>query len=390
MNAWQRLHAHLDATVFRWGSPTTLGLFRIAFGSIATLNLLMLLSQWTDWFTEYGFFPAWMIDFYVGRQAKFAGQEIPRVNVFLINLEPDPTFALLLTYLVVSILFTIGRWTKPVSILFAILTVSFQHRTSMILHGGDTVLRVYALYAAMSPCGAACSLDRLVALGRGTAGQVAERVPLWTQSLISFNVTLIYFTTVWIKWGGSMWRDGVATYYPNRLGEFERFPVPPFLIDFPMVRVTTYATLLTEFAFVSFVYYRPFRNYAIAAGLLMHTYIEYSMNIPIFAFLMVSGYLSFYDGEEFQRWALRTGDRLAKWRVTVPLPEGVPEAQRHVLRAVDPFGLVEYVDGGEPTAAQRRGAAIRSIGAWVFSWIPGVWCGLFKPQQEAALAETTA
>ncbi|MDX2064296.1 MAG: HTTM domain-containing protein [Fimbriimonadaceae bacterium] len=390
MSAFTKFGAHLDATVFRWGSPTALGLFRIAFGSIATLNLLMILSQWTDWLTERGFFPAWMIDFYVGRQAQFAGREVPRVNVFLINLDPGPTLALLLIYLAVSILFTIGRWTKPVSILFAILTVSFQHRTSMILHGGDTVLRVYALYAALSPCGAACSLDRLVALGRGQEGLVPPRMPLWTQSLISFNVTLIYFTTVWIKWGGSMWRDGVATYYPNRLGEFERFPVPPFLIEFPMVRVTTYATLLTEFAFVSFVYYRPFRNYAIAAGLLMHSYIEYSMNIPIFAFLMMSGYLSFYDGEEFQRWARRMGDRMARWRVTVPLPSGLSESQRNVLRAVDPFGLVEYVEGDAPNAAQRRAAAVRSIGAWVLAWVPGVWASLFRVPPATVASEVPA
>jgi hypothetical protein len=224
----------------------------------------------------------------------------------------------------------------------------------------------------MSPCGLACSLDRLASLKRGAEATVLA--PLWTQRLICYNVSLIYLTTVWLKYGGNLWREGLATYYPNRLQEFERFPVPDFIKDLPMVRLTTYGTLLVEFSMVSLVYYRPLRKYVLSAAVLMHLFIEYSMNIPLFAFLMITSYINFFDGEEVTHWAKRVGERLARFRMNVPISPQTSEEKLRVLKAMDPFDLVAYRLSDEaPSTEQLRGSALRSVGSWYAAWIPGWW-----------------
>ena len=82
--------------------------------------------------------------------------------------------------------------------------------------------------------------------------------------------------------------NGTATWYPVRLAEFYRFPVPSFLNDLPIVYLTTYGTLIVEFSLATAVFFRPLRKYVLLAGVLLHGFIEYSMNIPFFSFLMIS------------------------------------------------------------------------------------------------------
>lgn len=116
----------------------------------------------------------------------------------------------------------------------------------------------------------------------------------------------------------------------------------------------------------------------------MHGYIEYSMNIPLFSFLMMSLYVAFYDGHEIAGWAERIGLRLRRWHVTVRLPIGMQLSPRGVafLDALDPLKMVAYMPGTEPVWAASRydGSVVapsraiysRSLGAWVFGWVPGV------------------
>lgn len=163
-------------------------------------------------------------------------------------------------------------------------------------------MRMSAVYMALAPSGAAISLDRRIALKKGLADAIPPMVSLWPQRLIALNCALIYFTTTWAKWFGNLWKNGTATWYPARLNEFKRFPVPGFFNEFPMVYVTTYGTLAVEFALGVLVWFRPLRKWVLLSGLLLHAYIEYSMNIPLFAFVITSMYVAFYDGEEVAGW----------------------------------------------------------------------------------------
>ena len=381
----------LDRWWFGYGSPTSLGLFRILLGTLVFLNLLMLTGDWGVWYGENGFVPAWLAQVSLGKTVPTGlGFEINRIG--LLSGVTDPRIAVAFFALTIVFAFTtaLGLYTRASTFLLAIGLVSLHHRNTMILHGGDTVMRIMVLYLAVSPCGRACSLDRLFRLRRGEEEGAVE-APLYGQRLVQFNVSLIYFTTVWSKWFGPKWLNGTATWYTARLREFYRFPVPHFLTDLPFVRVSSYGTIFAEFSLATFVYFRPLRKYILLLGVFLHGFIEYSMNIPLFSFLMISAYVCHFDGEEVSGYCRRLGERL--WPLMgleVYLPPGLrlsPNGERF-LHAVDPFGFVRYLpnahlreenlgwdakkDNGK-RSNPFRGVAYRAPGAWPFLVVPKLW-----------------
>lgn len=389
----------VDDYWFGHGSPVTLGLYRILLGALAFVNFVMIGAYWEAWFSERGYVPAWLaqVYFYPWVKTGIGDLELPRIN--LLNGITDPRITIPFYVLVtLSALTTaLGLWTRVSTIVLALGVVSIQHRNGIILHGGDTVLRVMVLYLALSPCGKACSLDRLIGIWKGRIAPTPVSVSLWTQRLITFNVALVYFTTVWLKYFGSHWKSGIATWFPARLPEFYRFPVPGFVNEFPFVYVTTYGTLLVEFSLATLVFFRPLRKYVLFAGVGMHLYIEYSMNIPLFSFLMISAYLCFYEGDEIVGWSKRVGARLQRYAAVVRYPLGSrlrPNAAAF-LSSTDPLGLVTYEHGTETkwTAARAKdgkalspvfGSWSRSVGSWGFAWIPMIWKRLLEQATEPA------
>ncbi len=388
----------LDEYWFGYGSPVSLGLMRIFIGIATFLNLLITFSEFDDWYTEHGFVPQVAVDHYSGTLSRsywFFGQHtlpftFPRLNFLAYITDSRITFAFWVITLIACLTMTIGLWSRTSAIVLALGIISIHHRNSIILHGGDTLQRVAVMYMALAPCGKACSLDRLIGLWKGNIKPGPVLVSLWPQRLITFNLALVYFTTVWHKWAGSLWKNGTATWYTARLNEFKRFWVPDFVNQLPMVKLTTWGTLATELAMATLVFYKPFRKYVLFAGLMMHGFIEYSMNIPLFSLSICSLYITFYEGEEVTAWAQRVGQRLKRYAITVLLPEQAklkPQAAA-MLTAADPLGMVSYKSGAAPAwQAQDAGgrkrnpfvsSRLRSVGAWVTYPVPGLWRRLLE------------
>lgn len=385
--------------------------------SLILVNLAMILTDFRAWFSERGFVPASVapnsmppvsmtgnvfglpFEFHVpflDSIAPHAGDYFPRINLLSGVTDDRITLAFYLIVMAAAFLSALGLWTRLSSIVMAIGIVSLHHRNGFILHGGDTVLRIGALYIAIAPSGKACSLDRLIGLWKGRIQPGPVRVSLWVQRVLAYNTALIYFTTFWHKYGfGTHWRDLTATWYPARLHEFDRFPVPSFFNSLPFVRITTFGTLATELALGTLVFYRPLRKWVLMAGVLMHGYIDYSMNIPLFSFLMVTLYLSFYEGVEIEEWARRLGQRFGRFKATVYLPQRMrfkPEAA-FAIDSADPLGLVDFEPGTSPaweaTAKGKpvkpfRASLSRSVGAWPIGAVPYLWKRLLTNSLESS------
>jgi hypothetical protein len=387
----------LDQYWFGYGSPVTLGIVRIFVGFFALANFLMVGIDFDAWFTERGYVPhAYAVVKMPDLGGKMVGAwswwslpfDIPRfslVNFFGLGTSASWMMAVYMITILAAITTTLGLWTRVSSILLALGTVTIHHRNGFILHGGDTVLRVMVLYVALAPSGASCSFDRVLALWRGKASPALPKVSLWPQRLMAYNVALVYLTTFWHKMRGDQWRNGTATWYPARLNEFDRFWVPTFFDNPPMIQFTTYGTLAVELALGTLVFFRSFRKWVLLAGLAMHAYIEYSMNIPLFAFVICSCYVAFYSGEEVADWFRRLGAKMTKFHVRVWTPKGKPmlPGPASALQSMDPLGLVAYTDGPDSDwkasdASDRpispvKASWTRSIGAWPIGWIPGLW-----------------
>lgn len=282
-----------------------MGVFRAVMGGLIFTNFAMISVFFHDFYSEKGYYPGWMGAMTLNNNVYFVRDGsiyIPRID----PLHGVTDYRILVAFnafvLISALLTSLGLFTRVASICLAVGAVTLHHRNTSILHGGDTVIRVFALYMAIAPSGAAFSLDRLIAVKKGLAPAIPPLVSMWPQRLMAFNCCLIYFTSTWSKWFGSLWKGGNATWYPARLHEFDRFPVPAFFNQFPMVKVTTWGTLAVEFALATLVWFKPLRKWVLLSGLLLHGYIDYSMNIPLFGYLMATLYLSFYEGEEVAAW----------------------------------------------------------------------------------------
>jgi hypothetical protein len=367
----------IDRWMFGWGSPTSLGILRIAVGFLAIFNQTFLAWQYRDWYSDTGFAPRWVATRWLGDLPAIAldnsgrnSISVPRVNLLATISDSRVMLMVLIVTIILSVFLMIGLWTKPVAISLALLVMSLQHQSPAILHGGDTVIRLLIMYLALSPCGLACSADRLIGLWKGRIPPGPVVAPLWTQRVIQVNLAILYLMAVWTKWIGFTWQNGYATWYPNRLAEFERFWIPEFMRQYPMVTITTYGTLVVEFAMVSLVFYRPYRRWVLLLAAGMHLYIEYSMNIPLFSWLMIIQYICFYDGEEVTGWAKRMGERLRRFKVGFSVANKSP-GQVAAIEATDPFNLVD-IESPTGSTASVTAAIIRSPGSWWICWIPGV------------------
>lgn len=359
----------LDDYWFGQGSLTTIGVFRILMGTIITTNLALLGLQWNEWFSEKGWVPAYagMMDFPHQVNTLIPGVGMPRLDLIGSITDPRITIPFYAIVFLAAVLTTVGLWTRVSSIILAVGIVSLHHRNGLILHGGDTVFRLSAIYLAVGPSGRACSIDRLLRVFRGLEPPTAPIGSLWMQRIISYEVAIVYFTTMWLKYWGSHWRDGTATWYTARLPEFIRFPVPEFMINPPFTTLSTYGTLAVEFALATLVFFRPCRKWVLLAGILMHGYIEWTMNIPLFAFAMCSMYVSFYDGEEVSGFFERLGKRFAKFAITVKIPKRDAASDRiaAILHVVDPLRLlsVERSDVTKPVALDSGGKELPLVPA---------------------------
>lgn len=289
-----------DKAMFGPVSPAAFGVFRFFTGLWASLVLLQMLANFTSFFTEQGLYP---VEF----ATRWNG-DVGRWNPLILTTDSRVAMAFFVVSILAAVLTCVGLFTRIASIVLFLGVVAIDHRNPDILNSGDTLLRMFCFYVAIGPGAAAYSLDLWLARKRGKADKYPATVSAWPQRLVQIQLAVVYFTTVWWKMLGEKWRNGTATWYPARLHEFDRFPYPEFVKDMPMVLITTYATLFVELALATLVFAKPFRKWVLLAGVGMHLWIDYSMNIPFFSWVIISGYVCFYEGDEVEAWFKKLGD----------------------------------------------------------------------------------
>lgn len=310
MNVFKRL----DDWWFGSQSPAALCLLRILLGGLCFIGLALTLVVFADFYTPDGFAPNSMIEGYLRYSSDIVWINtplefklpfgVPRFT--LLGGEPSGavTLTVYLTTMLAALFFTLGKWTRAAGAVLLVGLVSVHTRNPLIIHSGDTLLRLCLMYLVFSPCGRMYSLDAL------KSGPQTAPVRVTGQRLIQYQVAMVYLFTAWWKFFGTFWMDGTATWFPTQMHEFKRFALPTFLERQPFVMMETYGTLLVEVALGTLVFWKPARKWVLISGLLMHAYIEYHFNIPMFAFIICSCYIAFYEGEEVEAWVDRAK---AKW-----------------------------------------------------------------------------
>ena len=366
-------------------SPSPVCLYRVLFGLLALAKLILFRPDWLTWFGTRGIFTLETV-----RRIEPG----TRINLFVFLHNDAAISAFFWLGVIAAVFLTIGFLTRASSVVLFLCLTSLDERALYAIHAGDALMRVTGFWLMFAPAGAAFSVDRLARIWRGKEGiSIPPRSP-WAQRMIQFQVAILYLGTFWRKSMGPTCNNGTALFYVYHLEQFERFPMPSFLQDLPLIKLETWLTLAIEFALGVLIWFKELRYPLLAIGVVLHLSLEYSMNVPLFQWIILATYVTFIDAADLARvwsWIRR---RLAA-RLGPPVTvvyDGESETVLrtvNVLRVLDAPGRLQFVDQRSEVPERGRKGQRRLVLAKpgdaleAFAW-------LFRPSKRALSAAPAA
>jgi hypothetical protein len=273
---------------FRPEPTYTVGLVRMGFGALAVL--------WTLWLLP-------ILHDLLGPRGVVPDQHQPAIpgnwGVFEIVSSDQAILIGWAVLLASAIALTLGWHSRVAAVLVFVLILSFLHRDVWVFNAGDSVVRIIALFVALSPCGTALSLDQRRRTGSFWS---AQSRPPWPLRLMQVQLSIIYLSSVLIKLTGQSWPQGTAVSYALRLVDMQRLPSPDWLTtNALLMNVATWAALATELAIGVLVWNKRLRPWVLAAGAAMHLMIDIGIIIGIFSYAMFVLYLAWVPPDTVKR-----------------------------------------------------------------------------------------
>jgi hypothetical protein len=234
-------------------------------------------------------------------------------TITLFEFLPQASFSLWACYFILifnAAALAFGFLTRIQLFSIFVLYNSFVHRNVLIVDGEDTVFRLMAFYLFFSPAGHYFSVDnwirKKINLGIKQPNTHEKITPpqefaIWPLRLIQIQtVTIVLFSAI-EKLNGAEWLDGTAIYYVSRLDDlFYRLPLPSFPFESLLfIKLMTWGTLVFELGAPIAVWFKRTRISALIVLLFFHLSLEYTMNLNLFQWLMILGWCSFLQLEDF-------------------------------------------------------------------------------------------
>lgn len=191
-------------------------------------------------------------------------------------------------------LLTVGYRTRFVSPLCVLLLIVQAYLNRLPLSMAWQVEVCLLFYLMFTDSGAVLSLDAWLASSK-VGNEPQQTTSLWPLTLMRYQIALIYFSSGLWKLVGTSWREGTALHFVLNNHLYARFPGPlsPHLEALAMV--ATYLTLAWELAFPLMLLTSVTRRLALLAGVVLHIGIWATMEVGLFSWVMLVGYLSFLD-----------------------------------------------------------------------------------------------
>ena len=322
-------------------SPLPIAVYRILLGMVVLANYALMLPDVDDWFGEQATVSFTTAGTMVGGSGINLFDWLPHSDVAV--------WAVFIVSCVAAAMVTVGLFTRTSSVVMFLTLVTLHHRNSIILNSGDTFLRAATFFLMFTHAGTALSLDRLIRIARGKeAGSPQPRAP-WAMRLIQVQMAFLYFYAFVWKVLGVMWLSGTAVYYTSRLYDFWRFPVPYVFEHVWTIKIWSWTTLLVELALGTLIWIKELRYWVLLSGVLLHLGIEYSMNIPLFAAVMITAYVTFVEPAKLERvfaWLRGKFNSVSRFEKPVPvLYDGDCSfcvRAMEVVRRMDAFRRLEF------------------------------------------------
>jgi hypothetical protein len=284
-----------------WFEPqetSSLALFRIGFGLVAVGWTATLLPNLFAFYGRDGILP----ERHRGTPGEWSVLDLSNSPVLLMTL--------FVVTLVAALAVTVGFHTRIAAILLWVGIVSFENRTTAVTNSGDGVVRSLAFLLALSPAGAALSLDRLRVAPR-RFWEFPARAP-WALRLIQIQISIGYLSAVLGKFATDQWREGTAVGYALRIDDVHRVAVPAFVTQSSTITtLLTYGTVVIELSLAVLIWNRRLRPLVLVLGVLLHLGIESSIMVGFFSYAMLASYLCFIPPETATRYVLATRNAAA-------------------------------------------------------------------------------
>jgi uncharacterized membrane protein YphA (DoxX/SURF4 family) len=194
-----------------------------------------------------------------------------------------------------------GVWPRVAAASSFFLLIAIQHANNLLVDSEDAVFRLFAFYLIFVP-----PWEQLQwpPSEPHRESRPASRFPAWPLRLFQLQMCLIYLCSAIQKTDGIEWLDGTALYYVFRLDDMVKFHLPQWIPEsMGLMRVMTWSVLVFELLAPVLLWLKSTRRACLAVAVAFHLLTDYSLNLHLFHWIMLTGLLSFLKYEE---WRLLT------------------------------------------------------------------------------------
>ena len=296
-NWWKEVRSGWDRFWFVPSQPHTLALIRILAGAM----LLYTHAVWTLRLTHFLGPDAWIPADLSQDMHAHRGDYVWTFWWYVKS--PALMWTIHSAALVVFTLFTLGLWTRVVSVLAWFLTLNYCHRLTGALFGLDQVNTMLATYLMFAPCGAVYSIDRWLAKRKGRAGEVVPSVGTTVATrLIQLHLCVIYLFGGIGKLRGGAWWDGGAVWMSIANYEYQSLDMTWLGRYKPLVALMTHITVLWETFYCFLVWNRLTRPVAIWLAVIVHGGIAMALGMITFGTIMIVANMAFLAPATVEAW----------------------------------------------------------------------------------------
>lgn len=209
----------------------------------------------------------------------------------------------------------IGYKTRLSTTASLILLISLHARNTLVLNGGDHLLRLLLLWSLLLPLGAKYSLDNAF-------NKLRDSIPKKKFSAgvagLFLQVAMVYWFAVSFKLLGNSWKTGQAIYYTLSLDHLStHFAL--FLLGFPAVLIflnygVFFIQIIGPLLLLSPIYQSFFRTLGVVLFILFHLGIAFTLRLGTFPFVGILSVLPFLPSGFWDYF-----DRKKSEKITEPL-----------------------------------------------------------------------
>ena len=260
----------------------SLGLFRIMIGSIALFYLYIIKGDLLALYGQAGIISGEVNDVLVGDQLSLSiiTNLLLRVNIS----EANSLYLITCIYAFALLFLCIGFKTRSSALIAWLINGLFINSSLVVSYGFDTFLNNCILYCALMPTSMTFSVDNWK---RTEESNNLSTLANLSRRVLQLHLCIIYFMSGLNKAAGTQWWNGEAIWRSVMQPPLKQFDFA-WLAQFPILpMIMGWGVLLIEIGYPFLIWNRKTRKIWLTLVCLLHLGIAYTLNLSLFAALMI-------------------------------------------------------------------------------------------------------